>query len=94
MWEGIEYVIDVSKPINSRITKLNYKNQPLDMDTVYAVVMNNYRAGGGGNYSMFKGKPVLKEITIDMAELIADYILVRKTVKVVVNNNWKVIQSL
>ncbi|MGH4050152.1 MAG: bifunctional metallophosphatase/5'-nucleotidase [Clostridium sp.] len=91
MWEGIEYVIDVSKPINSRITQLNYKNQPLNMEGDYAVVMNNYRAGGGGNYSMFKGKPILKDITIDMAELIANYILVRKTVKVEVNNNWKVI---
>ncbi|MBU3114085.1 bifunctional metallophosphatase/5'-nucleotidase [Clostridium lacusfryxellense] len=91
MWEGIEYVIDVSKPINSRITKINYKNNPLNMEEDYAVVMNNYRAGGGGDYLMFKGKPILKDIPIDMAELIANYILVRKTVKVALNNNWKVI---
>jgi 2',3'-cyclic-nucleotide 2'-phosphodiesterase/3'-nucleotidase len=91
MWEGIEYVIDVSKPINLRVTKLNYKNHPLNMDREYAVVMNNYRAGGGGDYLMFKGKTIIKDIPIDMAELIANYILERKTVKAVVNNNWKVI---
>jgi len=91
MWEGIEYVIDISKPINSRITKINYKNYPLDMDSDYDVVMNNYRAGGGGSYLMFKGKPVLKDIPIDMAELIANYILERGTIKATVNDNWKVI---
>jgi len=91
MWEGIDYVIDISKPIKSRITKITYKNQPLNMKGDYAVVMNNYRAGGGGNYLMFKGKTVLKDIPIDMAELIANYILERKIVKATVNENWKVI---
>ena len=91
MWEGIDYVMDISKPINFRITKINYKNRPLSMKMDYAVVMNNYRAGGGGDYLMFKGKKVLKDIPIDMAELIANYILERKTIKVSVNNNWKVV---
>ncbi|WP_291636901.1 bifunctional UDP-sugar hydrolase/5'-nucleotidase [Clostridium sp.] len=91
MWEGIDYVIDISQPINSRVTKINYKNYPLNMEGNYAVVMNNYRAGGGGNYQMFKGRPVLKDISIDMAELIANYIIERKTVKATVNDNWKVI---
>ena len=91
MWEGIDYIIDVSRPIKSRVTKINYKNYPLDMDGDYDVVMNNYRAGGGGNYLMFKGKTVIKDIPIDVAELIANYIFERKTIKATVNNNWKVI---
>ena len=91
MWEGIDYVIDITKPINFRITKINYKNSPIDMEGEYAVVMNNYRAGGGGNYLLFRGKPVLKDIPTDMAELIANYILERKTIKATVNDNWKVI---
>jgi len=94
MWEGIEYIIDISKPINSRITKINYKNSPLNMEGDYAVVMNNYRAGGGGDYLMFKGKPVLKDIPLDMAELIANYILERKTIKATVNDNWKVVLGI
>jgi len=91
MWEGIDYIIDISKPINYRVTKINYKALSIDMEADYAVVMNNYRAGGGGNYLMFKGKSVLKDIPIDMAEIIANYILKRKTIKVQVNNNWEVI---
>lgn len=91
MWEGIDYIIDISKPVNTRITKLNYKNYPLNMEGDYAVVMNNYRAGGGGDYLMFKGKAILKDIPIDMAELIANYFLERKTIRATVNDNWKVI---
>lgn len=91
MWEGIDYVIDITKPINFRVVKINYKNSPINMEGEYSVVMNNYRAGGGGNYLMFKGKTVLKDIPIDMAELIANYILERKKIKATVNDNWKII---
>lgn len=91
MWEGINYKINISKSIGSRIEKITYKGKDLHLDQHYDVVMNNYRAGGGGNYLMFKNKPVVKDIPLDMAELIANYILERKTIKAEVNNNWEVI---
>jgi 2',3'-cyclic-nucleotide 2'-phosphodiesterase/3'-nucleotidase len=93
MWEGIDYEINISKPAGKRITKLDYKGSPLDMKKEYDVVMNNYRAGGGGNYSMFKGKPVIKDIPIDMSELIANYILSRGTINADVDGNWKVVHD-
>lgn len=93
MWEGIEYEINISKPFGNRIVKLNYKGKSLDMGKEYDVVMNNYRAGGGGNYNMFKGKPIIKDIPIDMAELIANYILSRGTINATVDGNWKVIHD-
>ncbi|MCG7344706.1 bifunctional metallophosphatase/5'-nucleotidase [Sporosarcina sp. ACRSL] len=91
MWEGIEYVLDIRKPIGERVTTLTYKGEPIHMDGIYHVVMNNYRAGGGGNYAMFKDKPIVKEIPLDMTELITTYILERQTVKATVNHNWKVV---
>lgn len=91
MWEGIEYTLDIRKPIGERVTMLNYQDKPLNLAGEYDVVMNNYRAGGGGNYLMFKDKQVVKDIPIDMTELIADYIMKRKTIKATVNYNWKVI---
>jgi 2',3'-cyclic-nucleotide 2'-phosphodiesterase / 3'-nucleotidase len=54
-------------------------------------VMNNYRAGGGGDYTMFKNKTIIKEIQTDMTELLANYFLKYNTVKATVNHNWKVI---
>ncbi|MDW0117724.1 bifunctional UDP-sugar hydrolase/5'-nucleotidase [Sporosarcina thermotolerans] len=91
MWEGIEYVLDIRNPIGERVTTLQYHGKPIDLDGKYQVVMNNYRAGGGGNYAMFKDKPIVKEIPLDMTEIITSYILNRQTVKATVNHNWKVV---
>ena len=91
MWEGIEYILDIRNPIGKRVTTLTYKGDPIHLDGKYHVVMNNYRAGGGGNYTMFKDKPVIKDIPMDMTEILTTYILDRQTVKATVNHNWKVI---
>lgn len=90
MWEGIDYIIDLSKPAGDRITYLVYKGEPVRSKTLYHVVMNNYRAGGGGDYPMFKGKRVIKDIPIDVSELMANYILKRGTIQATCDNNWRV----
>ncbi|UOQ50112.1 bifunctional metallophosphatase/5'-nucleotidase [Gracilibacillus caseinilyticus] len=72
MWQGIDYQIKVSKPIGDRVVKLTYQGEPLALDQYYHVVMNNYRASGGGDYQMFQQKEVVKDIPVDMTELITD----------------------
>jgi 2',3'-cyclic-nucleotide 2'-phosphodiesterase / 3'-nucleotidase len=91
MWEGIDYVLNISHPIGERVTSLFCNGEPLAEDQKYQVVMNNYRAGGGGEYNMFKNKKIIKEIQIDMTELIADYFLNHQTIKAACNHNWKVV---
>ncbi len=91
MWEGIEYELDIRRPIGERVVKLNRQGTLIQIDHEYEVVMNSYRAGGGGNYNMYRNKPVVKEIQIDMTELIANYILQRKTIYATCDHNWKVI---
>jgi 2',3'-cyclic-nucleotide 2'-phosphodiesterase (5'-nucleotidase family) len=93
MWEGIEYTIDLTKPIETRVIKLEKDGKAIRMDEIFDVVMNNYRAGGGGNYPMFKGKPVIKDIPIDMSELMAEYIMKRKKIYAEVNDNWNITWS-
>ncbi|PKG23212.1 bifunctional metallophosphatase/5'-nucleotidase [Niallia nealsonii] len=91
MWEGVEYILDISKPVGERVVKLDFEGKEIEEQNTYEVVMNNYRAGGGGNYFMFQNKPVIREVQFDMSELIASYILKRKTVKATCNLNWKVV---
>ncbi|WP_064092902.1 bifunctional metallophosphatase/5'-nucleotidase [Rossellomorea aquimaris] len=91
MWEGIQYILDIRLPIGKRVTSLTYKGKPLQEKKRYPVVMNNYRAGGGGGYPMFKNKPILKEIQLDMTELITNYFLTHQTIQATCNHNWKVI---
>ncbi|UQZ33391.1 bifunctional metallophosphatase/5'-nucleotidase [Paenibacillus sp. PK3_47] len=91
MWEGIDYILDISQPIGQRVTRLERNGQTLSEEAEYDVVMNNYRAAGGGNFTMFQGKPVVKDIPMDMVELIADFIRGRGRITASVNNNWSVV---
>ncbi|WP_373605251.1 MULTISPECIES: bifunctional metallophosphatase/5'-nucleotidase [Bacillus] len=92
MWEGISYILDISKPVGERVVSLQYDGTPIQFDQEYDVVMNNYRASGGGNYFMYQNKPIVKDVPIDMSELIANYILERGTIEATTNQNWKVIK--
>jgi len=91
MWEGIDYTIRVANPIGSRVEDIHYKGEPLQEDKRYHVVMNNYRATGGGNYDMFKDKPVVKEIQKDMVELIHEYFEKYRSVVAEINSNFTVL---
>jgi 2',3'-cyclic-nucleotide 2'-phosphodiesterase/3'-nucleotidase len=91
MWEGIDYRINISRPLGERVTMLNYEGKPIDLEAGFDVAMNSYRAGGGGNYTMFHGKPVIKDIPTDVSELIASYIMEKGMIEAAVNGNWEVI---
>lgn len=91
MWEGVEYTLNIARPEGSRLERLKYNGMDLDDDMVLDVVMNSYRAGGGGDYEMFRGKEIIREIAIDTAELMEEYISKRGAVSAACNRNWEVI---
>jgi 2',3'-cyclic-nucleotide 2'-phosphodiesterase/3'-nucleotidase len=91
MWEGITYELDIRRPLGERVTLLQYQGQDLTMAQEIDVVMNSYRAGGGGDYDMYRNCPVVKEIMMDMSELIADYIVERGTIEASCDGNWRVV---
>lgn len=91
MWAGIEYELDISKPAGSRVVKLEREGIPVAMDATYSVVMNSYRAAGGGDYAMYPGKKVLHEGATDMAALVEDYIRRHQPLTVEQTNNWRVV---
>ncbi|MFC3748935.1 bifunctional metallophosphatase/5'-nucleotidase [Paenibacillus sp. GCM10012306] len=91
MWEGIEYILDIARPVGERVTLLNYHGKPLDNDGDYDVVMNNYRAVGGGDYEMYPGKPIIKEILIDISEIVTHYIEQKGHIEATCDGNWRVI---
>lgn len=91
MWEGIEYELDIRRPPGKRVVKLQFEGKPLDPAATYDVVMNHYRAGGGGGYSFFQGKPVIREIQTDMADLFVDYIIQHPILEATCNHNWRIL---
>jgi len=37
---------------------------------------------------MFKGKPVVREVLIEMAQLMSNYVVKKKEIEATVDNNW------
>lgn len=93
MYAGIDYIIDVSFPVGKRISQLTYSGKPIQENDELEVVINQYRAVGGGNYDMFSADKIIREITVDMTELIADYFKKHDRITPDTFNNFQVIQS-
>ena len=72
MAEGVTYDIDLTKPFRQRIPNLKFKGQPLAPTQKLRVVTNNYRVNGGGNYTVYKGAPVVYRFSEEARELIID----------------------
>lgn len=75
LWSGIEYTLDVTKPVGQRVVELKLNDEPLGMDQVVRVALNNYRATG-----KFPTAPKLYQSTIEVRELITNWIMERGTI--------------
>ena len=91
MYDNINYTIDLREPHSSRIKDVTFNNEPLDLQKTYTLVMNNYRAAGGGDYLFLKDCKTVKDIQIDVIELLIDYIFEKKEIEVKAEDNIKFI---
>ncbi len=69
---GVDYVIDVSRPIGSRITRLDYKGVAVQDGDSFTMALNNYRQTGGGGYAMLSGAPVVYDKQQEIRQLLID----------------------
>lgn len=72
-WSGIEYAFNLHQPVGKRLTKLRYHGHDVTDDEQLTVAVNQYRAGGGGDYPMFSTAKIVQENPADITDLIADY---------------------
>ena len=91
MAAGVTYDIDLTKPFGQRIQNLKFKGRPLAPEQKLRVVTNNYRVNGGGNYTMYKGAPVVYRSSEEVRELIIDWVEKHKTVPTQSNANWRIV---
>ena len=75
LWSGIEYKLDVTKPVGQRVVELKLNGESLAMDRVVRVALNNYRATG-----KFPTAPKLYQSTVEVRELITNWIMDRGTI--------------
>lgn len=71
MWSGIEYRIDITKPVGERVTELRLNGMPVSEDQKIMVAVNNYRAT-----SQFipRGARALYSSTTEVRDLMVEYI--------------------
>lgn len=97
---GIEYVIDVSKPIGKKVKILGFTNGSIFyQDSTYSVALNSYRGSGGGGH-LTKGVGLSKEeiqnrlresSEHDLRYLLMKYIEEKSVVSVEAGSNWRII---
>lgn len=69
MGDGLSYEINILKPHGQRITLLEIEEKE-----TYTMVVNNYRASGGGKFFMIKNSKKIKEDPNEVIDLLYDYI--------------------
>jgi 2',3'-cyclic-nucleotide 2'-phosphodiesterase (5'-nucleotidase family) len=74
MVSGVDYTIDLTKPVGQRITQLLYGGQPVTAEQTFTIALNNYRQGGGGGFSMLSGAPVVYDKQEGVREVLIEEI--------------------
>ncbi len=72
-FSGINYTFDISKPIGHRVTSIKFNEQEISPTQTFTLALNNYRTTGVGDYSFYPECKVIKDILIEIPELIIDY---------------------
>jgi 2',3'-cyclic-nucleotide 2'-phosphodiesterase/3'-nucleotidase len=70
LWSGIDYKLDVTKPVGQRVVELKLNGMPLAMDQVVPIALNNYRATG-----KFPTARILYQSTTEVRELVTNWIM-------------------
>ncbi len=71
---GVNYTIDLRQPVGHRIAGLTFKGKPLADSQKLRVAVNNYRYGGGDNYTVYKGLPVVYRSSEEIRDLIIEHL--------------------
>ncbi len=93
MFDGIEYIIDIDEPFGSRIKEIKYMGKTILDTDVFTLVVNSYRASGGGDFEEFKKLKIIREIPFDIAELLIDYIVKHQDIIVEDIKNIKILSK-
>jgi len=66
--------------VGQRIISLTRNGKEVKEDDVFTLVINNYRASGGGNFDMIAAAETLREILTSSVDVIAEYIMKHKNI--------------
>jgi 2',3'-cyclic-nucleotide 2'-phosphodiesterase/3'-nucleotidase len=76
---GVDYVVDIDRPVGERITKLQYRGRDVAATDTFTMALNNYRQSGGGGFSMLRDAPVVYDKQQEIRQLLIDEVRARGT---------------
>jgi 2',3'-cyclic-nucleotide 2'-phosphodiesterase / 3'-nucleotidase len=71
---------------------LRWRGKPLAPEQKLRIAINNYRAGGGGSYTMFQGAKAVWHSGEEIRDLLIRYYTERKSIPVEATGNWKLVK--
>lgn len=93
LYYGLDFKADLSRSFGDRIISMTKDGKDIELDKNYSIVMNNYRSTNFADYPMYKNKKVLGESSLEMSEIIINYIQENKNIIVNENKNFEFIKS-
>ena len=69
---GVNYTVDVARPIGDRVTALSYHGKTVAPTDSFTMALNNYRQAGGGGYAMLHGASVVYDKQQEIRQLLID----------------------
>ncbi|BAL84495.1 putative hydrolase [Selenomonas ruminantium subsp. lactilytica TAM6421] len=104
MLQGVDYTIDMTKPVGQRITKLQYQGKDVKDSDKFTLAINDYRMNGGSGYMDAMGYTNGKKPKIvfdsmrkygddgQMRNLMIRYVQEKGTITPSCDHNWNVIK--
>ena len=96
MISGVNYALDLTRPVGKRVASLTYRNEPVTDDQTFTLALATSRLAGKGGYLEamgFRGGP--EAVTADsLRNLLLGYVLAQPTLTIPLDGNWRTIPYL
>lgn len=86
--EGATYVVDPTAPVGQRVRGLKFSGKPVHATDTFSLVVNSYRAAGGGNYPFLRQAPRLAVVDRQVVDLLVAYFAKVGTLQPETTENW------
>jgi 2',3'-cyclic-nucleotide 2'-phosphodiesterase/3'-nucleotidase len=92
---GVDYTIDLSKPIGERITTLQFDGKPVAPADSFTMALNNYRQTGGGGFAMLRTAPVVYDEQREIRQLLIDEVRRKGAIQPAdyFHPNWRIVPA-
>ncbi|WP_061299495.1 bifunctional metallophosphatase/5'-nucleotidase [Herbidospora cretacea] len=92
---GVDYDVDISQPVGSRIVGLSFNGAPVTAGQQFVVAINNYRQSGGGGFPHVTTAPVVYNGQVEIRQALIDAATASGTIDpaTFADVNWRLVRA-